>query len=138
MRGRCGIGRPGWRVSEGKAAHAAELAAGAIVMPAGMAGIVRTGTSVDRGVLGSGFGIGLHGQALHGLQSGGNGLLIGLGSPHLRIEALIDLTEQGIVRADARHSALGILRWSGAGWLAEFLVSISIHDSDRRRPDALF
>jgi hypothetical protein len=35
------------------------------------------------------------------------------------------------VRADAGH-AFGILRGSGTGWFGEFLVSVSVHDSDRR------
>src|ERR1700691_263968 len=99
-------------------------------MSAGMAGIMRTGTSVERRVLGSGFGIGLHGQTLHGLQSRGNSLLIGLGATHFGIKPLVDLAQSGIVRTDARHRVFGILRGRGARWRGEFLVSI--HDSDRR------
>jgi hypothetical protein len=88
----------------------------------------------ERGVLRDGFGIRFHGKALHGLQSRGNSFLIRLGTPHFRIETLIDLAQSGIVRANARHSAFGILRWSGAERLGEFLVfvSVSVHDSDRR------
>jgi hypothetical protein len=84
-----------------------------------------------RGVLRSGFGIGFHGEALHGLQSGGNGFLVRFGPPHFRIKALVDFAEGGIVRANARWRVFGIRRRDGAGWLREFLISLSIHDLDR-------
>src|SRR5580698_5240695 len=116
MNGRCGIWRLRWRGSQGKAAHAAELAAHAIVMSACMAGIERGRSSVERGVLGGGFGIGFHGEALHGLKSRGNGFLIGFWSPHFRIKTLVDLAQSGIVRAYAGHRIFGILRRRGTGW----------------------
>jgi len=130
--GHCGIGRLRWLSSYGKAAHATEFVALAVVMSADAACVVRDGRGSGGGVLGGGFRIGFHGEALHGLQSGGNGFLIGLGASHLRIEALINLAESGIVRADGRHRVIGILR-CGAGWASEFFISISIsvHDSDR-------
>ncbi len=99
-------------------------------MSADVAGVVRTGSSVERGVLGRCFGIRFHGEALHGLQSRGDGFLIGLGAPHFRIKTLINLTQSGIVRTDARHRVFGILRGRGTGWPGYFLVSV--HDSGRR------
>src|SRR5580700_11711139 len=100
-------------------------------MSAYSAGIARVAAAFGCGFLNRAFGIRFQGQALHGLQSRGNGLLIGLGPPHFGVEALIDLSQRGIMRANARHNIFGFLRRSGAGWLSEFSLSVSIHDLDR-------
>jgi len=124
------IGRGFYR----KSAHAAELVAFSIVMSADAAGGRSTETGLRCGILRGCFRIVFHGEALHGLQSFGNGFLIGLGPPHFRIQALIDLAEGGVVRADARRRRVfGILRGRQYGRLGEFLVffSVSVHDSDR-------
>jgi len=108
--GHCGIERCRRLSSYGKAAHAAEFVAFAVVMSADAACIGRGGRCSGGSDLGDGFRIGLHGETLHGLKSGGNGFLIGLGAAHFRIEALIDLAERGIVRADRRQRVIGIQR----------------------------
>lgn len=61
----------------------------------------------NRRVFRRSFGIRFHGEPLHGLKSGGNGHLIGLGTPHFRIETLVDLAQGGIVRTDDGNFAVG-------------------------------
>ena len=106
-------------------------------MSANAAGIVSVDGGFERSVLRGWFGVRFHREALHGLQSRGNGFLIRLGPSHLRIEPLVDLSQSGIVRPDARQIVrdfvfyFGILlRRSRSGLLDWFLVSV--HDSDRR------
>jgi hypothetical protein len=65
------------------------------------------------------------------LQGRGYRFLIRLGPPHFRVEALVDLAQGGIVRAYGGQRAFGLLRFSKAGWLAEFFVFVAVHDSDR-------
>ena len=100
-------------------------------MSANTASRVGVETGAGRFILRDGFRIRFHGEALHGLQRRGNRLLVGLGSPHFWIKTLINLAQGGIVRANGGHCTVGILRSSYAGWLAEFVVSISVHNSGR-------
>src|SRR5882762_8436366 len=102
-------------------------------MPADAASRLRTEIDFEGFMLRHALGIRFHREALHSLKVRSNRLLIRLGPPHFRVEALIDLAQGGIVRANRGHRAFGLLRLSKAGWLAEFFVFVAVHDSDRPR-----
>ena len=85
-------------------AGTAELVAFAIPVSAHPASRVKISAALERAIFRRRFGIGFHGEALHGLQSRGNRLLIRLGPPHLRIQPLIDLAQRRIVRPNTRHA----------------------------------
>jgi len=69
------------------------------MMSADSAGILSA--AVSRRILGPHLRIGFHRQPLHGLQRRRNGLLIRLGTPHLRIQLLIDFSQRAVVRTNA-------------------------------------
>src|SRR5271168_2894172 len=112
--------------SQGQPTGAAEFVVLTIVMSANTASRFGTESGLDRRILRGGFRIRFHSKALHRLQSSRDRFLIRLGPTHLGIETLIDLAQSGIVRANARHCAVGILRCSGTGWFYQLLVPVFI------------
>ena len=114
------------RFGDDDAAHAAEFIAAAVVVAANAADDhVRIAGEFVRAIMRGIFGVGFGGQTLRRFQSRGNGVLTGLGTPHLGLQAPQKLFHFGVVsRIGGRAGGLGSLLL-----FALIYIFILVHES---------